>query len=499
MGVIEPLYLALHLPEFPAQALLRLRPELASSAVAVLDGNPPFERVCSLNRHAARLGVSHGAVKSELDMFPAVTVLRRSQLEEAGAKAALLQLAGLFTPRVEVHAGSGMELALVLDMAGTARIFGTTEQAAQRVEERLRAAQFSCRMAASANQHTALCAAAFARTRPVLIAAGQEAKALSQLPLAALPLTPVQAETLALWGLRTVGELAALPEVEVVVRLGQAGKRLHLLARGAHPHLMVPQEMEFTLEERIAFDAPVEQLESLLFVLGPMLDQLLLRAQDRSFALASVTAELALEGGGQHSRTLKPALPVLEREILLRLLHLDLQAHPPPAGVVGIYLTAEPGDRSKVQLGLWSPQLPEPARLDVTLARIAALVGEERVGRPRLLDAHKPDSFQMERFGLIATKTNTTEAKHTVAIRRFRPPVSLPIAGPTEPFWFRGKRYVVEAALGPWRRSGQWWSPEMWSEEEWDVRGATEAGEALVCLFGHDLLRKAWCLEGVYD
>ncbi len=67
---------------------------------------------------------------------------------------------------------------------------------------------------------------------------------------------------------------------------------------------------------------------------------------------------------------------------------------------MGIFLSAEPGDRSKVQMGLWSPQLPEPARLDVTLARIAALVGEERVGRPRLLDAHRPDSFQMERFAL---------------------------------------------------------------------------------------------------
>ncbi len=85
---------------------------------------------------------------------------------------------------------------------------------------------------------------------PVLVAAGDEAKALARLPLAALPLTPAQAETLALWGLKTVGELAALPEVEVVVRLGQAGKRLHLLARGEHPHLMVPEEAEFTLEER---------------------------------------------------------------------------------------------------------------------------------------------------------------------------------------------------------------------------------------------------------
>ena len=498
---VEPLYLAVYVPEFPAQALLRLRPELASAAVAVLGGNAPFERVYSLNRHARRAGVTQGMVKSELDSFPALTVLKRSAAEETGARAVLVELAGLFTPRVEVQdeAGTGTELLLVLDLAGTGRIFGTTEQAVRRIEGRLRAAQFACRLATSANLHTALCAAAFARRTPLHIAPGEEAHALAGLPLAALPLTSAQAETLALWGLKTVGELAELPEVEVVVRLGQAGKRLQLLARGVHPHLMVPEEAEFRLAERIAFDAPVEMLESLLFVLGPMLDQLLLRAQDRSYALASVTVELTLEGGGEHSRTLKPALPVLEREVLLRLLHLDLQAHPPPAGVVGLLLTAEPGDRRKVQMGLWSPQLPEPARLEVTLARIAALVGEERVGRARLLDAHRPDSFAMERFGLIERKARATEARQSVAMRRCRPPVALEVSELGEPFWFRGKRYRVEAAFGPWRRSGEWWSGEMWSTEEWDVRSTADSGEGMVCLMAFDLLRKGWFVEGFYD
>ena len=75
---------------------------------------------------------------------------------------------------------------------------------------------------------------------------------------------------------------------------------MRLLARGEHPHLMVPEEPVFTLEEFVAFDAPVELMESLLFVLGPMLDQLLARAQYRSFALASVKVRLGLDGGDEH-------------------------------------------------------------------------------------------------------------------------------------------------------------------------------------------------------
>src|SRR5206468_4396430 len=131
--------------------------------------------------------------------------------------------------------------------------------------------------------------------------------------------------------------------------------------------------------------------ESLLFVVGGMLEQLVLRAAARVLALASVCVELKLEGGGTHMRTVRPALPSNDRQMWLKLLHLDLEAHPPAAAVLGIGLTAEPGSTSKVQMGLFSPQLPEPMRLDVTLARIKAIVGEDCVGRAVLEDTHRTD------------------------------------------------------------------------------------------------------------
>lgn len=47
------------------------------------------------------------------------------------------------------------------------------------------------------------------------------------------------------------------------------------------PHLFQPVEPVFMLEERVELDAPVEILESLLFGLSVMLDQLILRAKAR--------------------------------------------------------------------------------------------------------------------------------------------------------------------------------------------------------------------------
>ncbi len=499
--VTEPLYVCVHVPEFSSQALVRLRPELTNSPVVVLAGDPPFQQACSMNAQARRLAVTRGMTRAELESFPGLKILSRSEPEERTTRTALLEVAGGFTPRVEVQAQDGSAFAVVLDMTGTTLVFGNAQQTVTRIAGAFTALNLHVQIAASANFQVAVCMAPSARKAPILVPLGVEREYLHILPLSALNLTAQQADTLALWGLHTLGELAVLPEVELVVRMGQEGKRLRLLARGEHPHLMVPEEPVFTLEEFLVFDAPVELMDSLLFVLGPMLDQLLARAQNRAFAIASVTTKLGLDEGGEHERTIKPALPVLQREVLLKLLHLDLQAHPPPSGVMSVFLRAEPGDRSKVQLGLFAPQLPESLQLDVTLARIAALVGEERVGRAQLLDTHRPDSFTMERFTVPTSSPRAMKSGRTVALRRRRPPVNLSVQREgvrLASFFFQGRRYVVQKAYGPWRMSGEWWSSGLWSREEWDI-SATAADETLLCLITHDLLRRQWQLEALYD
>ncbi len=513
MGVDEatfPLFVCAYVPEFPAQALLRLRPELARSPVVVLAGDPPLQQVCSTNARAAGLGVVPGMTLAELDSFTGLALLRRSEAEERSARAALLEALAAFTPRLEVQplapssANMPTVFMVVLDMAGTGRLFGTGLEAIARLSRALAALRVFTQFAASANLHTAVCLAPSARKTPCLVPPGQERQRLGPLPLSALHPTARQEEALALWGLRTLGELADLPEEQLIVRLGQGGKRLRLLARGEYPHLLVPEEPAFTLEEFLAFDEPVELLDSLLFLLGPMLDQLLERAGQRALALASVTVTLGLDGGGEHRRMLKPALPVAQREVLLKLLHLDLQAHPPSAGVLSLRVGAEPGDQSKVQLGLFAPQLPEALRLDVTLARIASLVGEDRVGSPRLTDTHASDSFTMERFVVPQAPPPARAARTSVktTLRRCRPPVEVSVqheGGRLFAFSLRGKRYAVQQAYGPWRRSGEWWSANIWSREEWDVHAVREADGALNCVLTHDLLRHHWQLEALYD
>lgn len=513
------LYACAYAAEFPAQALLRLQPDLhptdkdlsvgtpglTTEPVAVLEGQAPEESVCALNGQARRRGAMLGMTRLEAESIGGLKLLARSPESEAAAQTVFLECAAQFSPRVEkVHAeeaSEGTACACVLDIAGTERLFGPPEQLAGRLRAALAAAGFRASIAVSANYDAARMKAAAGRGIAV-IAAGAEASALEKLPIAALGLAEEHRETFALWGIGTMGELARLPEAALVTRCGTEARRWHALARGAAEHAFQPIEPEFSLEEFCAFETPVEQIDSLLFVGARMIDCLAARAGSRALALASIDVEMKLEGGAMYRRTIRPALPATDRKFLLKLLQLEIGAHPPRAAVRTLRLTAEAGPSSKVQLGLFTPQMPEPSRLDVTLARLKALVGEDRVGAPALEDTHQAGSFRMDAFTLAGGKAAPAAGRPRMALRRVRPPAPVRVVlHASKPAAFRDaeNRFEVVAAYGPWRSSGCWWSDGEWDTEEWDVLVTKADGASAACLLIHDRKQNAWRLEAFYD
>lgn len=499
------LYACLYAREFPAQSMLRLRPALQGNPVAVLEGEAPRQWVCARNARAAALGVVAGMTRAEMDVFPSVALLPRSFAEESGARAALLQCAAQFSPSVELRmpeSGDDHTFCCVLDIAGTEKLFGPPETLAKNLLNAVRALGILASVVVSNNVHAAICLARSLPIRVAVIPTGQEAAMLAPLPLSVLHLAPDSAETFSRWGIATLGSLAALPEKELVARLGQEGLRLRQLALGEAQHLLVPTPQAFSLEERMELDSPVELLDSLLFVLGVLLDHLIARATAHILALASVTVQLTLEGGSTHTRTVRPALPNNDRRLWLRLLHLDLQAHPPLAAILSVTLTADPGSTSKVQMGLFSPQLPESSRLDVTLARIRAIVGEQNAGRAVLDDTHRSDAFRVEPFSVTAAPpAAASRGRSSSAIRRLRPPEAVSVIlhqRTPASFVFRNQRYTVERAYGPWFSSGDWWGAEWWSVEKWDLTARCGDSFLCCCLARHPM-KQDWRIEALYD
>jgi len=194
MSVTQELYACLYAAEFPAQALLRLRPELRDKAVVVLEGEPPLQTVCSLNGKARRLGITHGMTRVELETFDSVIVLSRSQMEEAAARTALLECAGTFSPRVE-HRSNGNSFLCVIDIAGTEKLFGPSRTLSQSLVHRVSALGVIASLAVSCNFHVAICNVRGRPMQTAVIPPGIEAIALAPLPISVLDLSPEHTET----------------------------------------------------------------------------------------------------------------------------------------------------------------------------------------------------------------------------------------------------------------------------------------------------------------
>ena len=307
--------------------------------------------------------------------------------------------------------------------------------------------------------------------------------------------------TLTRWGIRNLQELAALPETALISRIGQQGKRLQRLALGIEDHLFVPEEPAFVLSDQVALDVPLESLDSLLFIVSPILERLLKQAINHAYALRSVTLTLELDKCASHVLEIKPAIPAQSRDLLLKLLNLKLQAEPPEAGILGVMLTGIPAVPQVSQRGLFQAQFPEPDKLDLLLARLKSIVGESHVGSPVLCNSHRDDEFLIGPFQPSAgAMKGPSRLKSTrSALRRFRPPQSAKVAlrgtAPSSLFW-KGERLELGAVTGPWQSSGYWWDGRCWEANEWDAV-VTRPYQAL--RLRHEPEPGIWYVAGQYD
>ena len=265
--------------------------------------------------------------------------------------------------------------------------------------------------------------------------------------------------TLDRWGIRDLRALAALPEIALSERLGQEGLRLQQLARGAASRTLVPVEAPAVFEEAVELEYPIVLLEPLAFLLNRLLEQICARLASRALNTQELRLTLELESfssfnqqseinNQQFHRTLRLPLPMLDAKLFLKLLQLDLNAHPPGAPILKIHLAAEPARPRSAQGGLFLPPSPEPEKLELTLARIAGLVGEARVGSLELLDTYRAEGFRMKRFvpGRQRQKQKPSKSCDRRKIRRRRSAHVPPATARHRDFgeWGTGARGLLE-------------------------------------------------------
>src|SRR5208337_278141 len=230
------MFACIFIPDFSAQAIIRLEPDLRARPVAVLTGRPPLEKVVALNERARQTGVEIGATKSQLEAWQNLILRARTESQETSAHAALLDCAQSFSPEVEDTSPG----TVLLNLAGLEPLLGPLPQIARDLARRVSQMGLEANIAVAANPDSALLAA---RGFPgvTLIPEGREAERLGDLPvdvlLESFSSDAAEAahwvETFDRWGIRKLRALAALPEVPVGERVGQRGTRLKRRGGGA--------------------------------------------------------------------------------------------------------------------------------------------------------------------------------------------------------------------------------------------------------------------------
>ena len=416
-----------------------------------------------------------------------------------------------FSPRVEELDPS----TVVVDAAGLERLFGSPRDLAAALASRFGAMGFSGSIAIASNPDAAVHAA---RGIPgvTLIARGQEAARLGELPVELLNPAPQIQETLDCWGIRTFRDLAALPEIGIAERLGDEGVRLQKLARGEGDRPLRPVEPELAFEQSMELEYPLTELEPLSFALARLLHELCASLESRALAAIEIRLHLKLETQGKlenqaaDTRAIRLPVPMRDTRTLLKLLQLELSAHPPAAPIVEVGLQAEAAKPRASQGGLYSPPTPEPEKLELTLARIAAVVGRDNVGSPEVLDTHRPGGFRMSDVMSDVMSDGMSDARwdrpspsvvchaSPLALRLYRPPLPAKVQAPEcrpSHISARGVQGKVLTRAGPWRISGDWWTSSPWARDEWDV--ALSDGALYRIYF--ERLSGRWFVEGNYD
>ena len=541
----------LFVPLFPLAARLRSEPELKEEVVAIFEGNGHAARVVAATKKARKAGIAPGMTLPQARArMPRLVARGRDTECERAAEEALLEVAESFSPRIE-DAGEGV---VYVDLDGHARLtarpngagaspapteasrdigsaadapIGRHMDAARDLgRDMIRAAEkagLPARAGIAACKLASRVAAGLPES-PTVVPEGEEARFLAPLPLEKLAPQLEIAATLDRWGLTTIGELAKLPEGEVASRLGEIGRALQMAARGIDPAPLEPWVPPPSFTEGMDLEWPLATLEPFLFLAHAALERLLARLESRALSCTRIDVALKLDPDGHDARSIALPAPTRDSKTLLTLIRLELEARPPGAPVAGFFFAAHPDSPRRAQLSLFGPSALSPDRLATTIARLAALLGADRVGSPRALDGHRPERFTLSPGGFAPPppprlRTPSKNGRGLLSIRVLRPPVPLEVIVESSPGVGAGLAPApvptlarptslksppdaappiagsVRVASGPWSLEDGWWTETPADRDYWDV----ELSDGGLYRIYRDRAGSAWFADGVYD
>lgn len=397
--------LCLFIPHLPIQWEMKSHPDLAQTTLII--GGFPHERklVLDCSEKAIAQGVSPGMILRQASHRCPDAVF--SPVDEAGyAKAfdEVLDVLDQFSPAVEAD-NQGRAF---LDITGTEQLFGPLEELAARIRgEVFQRVGFHSQAGISSSKFLAGIAASLAFTSPLVVEGNEEKEFLKPLPIELLPLTREAVDWLKRLGLRTMGQVAALPVNALSSQLGQDGTMAYRLANGIDERQVVSRPKPDVLEQALSLEQPLESLDALLAALGVLLDKLIPLLRGRCQVCYRIKLRFRFDNT-ELWQSLILKTPSDSKPDILGVLKRHLEAASFPEGISEIHLIlaglgGESGKQASLSTGTKGIQAESLQRLDSDLR---ARFGHSPLKRVVLID---PDCRIPERRAVLADSSSINE------------------------------------------------------------------------------------------
>ena len=243
-------------------------------------------------------------------------------------------------------------------------------------------------------------------TAVVVVPPQQGRQFLAGLPLISLsdpvsPLHPEEGATEALldvlWrlGIRTLGDLAALSEADVLGRFGWPGLLAHRLACGLDDRPLQAEAVGEDAGAEAEIDPPADRIETVAFMARSLADAMVARLARYGLDCVCIDIEAESDSGHASNRRWRHELRFSAADIVDRVrwqLEGWYRSSERPTGPVALIritpCVVAPADGR--QLGMWGARSEADERAAKALARLQGLLGAEAVTVPRLAGGRRP-------------------------------------------------------------------------------------------------------------
>lgn len=394
---------SVYIPYFAVHIIRRLNPLLATLPFVV--GEPPQapERVYAVSPEAAEAGIKPGmSLRQAKTLCPQVRLIPHQPDQYQNFYNELLATLVNFTALIEPdQLGAVASLYLDLGRLPFTKPVEFVKELGQTVRERTGLAPAVGLAKGKFPAHVA--ATSVKPNRASIVSPGQEAVFLAPRSISLLPLEPELAYRFHLLGLRTLGQLAALPSGAVLTQFGVHGRWLHQLARGYDDRPVKPHRPPTVEQITHQFDDAISNRLILEAQCQDMATELTHRLQANGLVGRELRLTLHLENGADWTKLRLLRQTTGKAERLGESLRLLLDQARISCGVVGI--SVKLGELSQVsgqQLDLFTFGGEQERRLDEVLPNLAARYGDNRFYQATVTSplAYLPES----RFHLYPVK-----------------------------------------------------------------------------------------------